>query len=946
MALSVLYQNTRGLRTKLVEFKQNLYANNPDILCVTESWLKSTIYDHELVDLNQYTVFRRNRETIVGAKSDGGGVFIAVKNKLSAVLLPEFQSGAEDLWISIKLEGNKVLLVCCVYLPPNDNGAYACFSSKLNSLPIRDEHILLVCGDFNVPSAGWVQAEDGHYLEPFNVEPKYSLLLDTFLFHNLLQFNCVFNNNNRLLDLILCNKFRISEISQCTNPLVPEDVHHPCIEFLFDSCLQKPLEFGCNTYLDFKNANFEIINQQIENIDWNLIFHNKSLNSCLDIFYDKIENIIKENIRTYSKNKYFPIFYSQLTIKTILQKNKIHKKWRKYKNINDYNIFKTLRARSKILIRTDYNRYSQSVENDLINNPKRFWNYASVKKQCVSNMPSEIHWEDKSAEGGSDVSDLFGSYFESVFVPESYHFNPGLAVNNLYLHDISLKENEVLKALQGLDPKKGAGPDKLPSIFIKSCASSLCVPLTLLFNQSLKTGIFPERWKTAMIVPIFKGGQKSDISNYCPISKISVIPKLLEKIIYQDFFSLVKNVIISEQHGFFRGRSLETNLFMFCEYLHCHMDKRIQVDAVYTDFSKAFDKISHNVLLSRLAEVGVGGNLLRWVESYVKNRSQYVSVQGFCSKSFVTTSGVPQGSHLGPLFFIIYINKITSCFHHSDFLLYADDLKIYKSITGFDDCNKLQSDLDRLERYCAENGLFFNLAKCVSITFSRNQNQIDSTYHVKNTILKKVNSAKDLGVIFDSKLLFDLNVESIVNSASRMLGYIVRKCRPFRNIKSIICLYNSYVLSKLNFASIIWSPKQKTYIDRLENIQDKFIKYLFLKQNVAIPADDVSLARIHFRLVSLKNRRIMSEVLFMYKIFNNLIHSPQVLEKVYVNVPQRSLRTTELFHLPFRYTCSAQNSPLCRIVKHCNMYLDNFDPFSMSLTQVRRLMKRFLTALG
>ena len=263
MALNVVYQNTRGLRTKLAEFKQNVYVSDPDVLCVTESWLKSTISDHELVDLNVYNIFRRDRESVVGAKLEGGGVFIAAKPVYSATLMTEYQSGAEDIWISIKLKDSKILLICCVYLPPGNEEAYVSFTSKLGSLSFGENHVLLVCGDFNFSSTQWLLDGSGNFLEPFNVVPRFSSLIDTFQFHNLMQFNNIFNSNGRLLDLILCSKFRVLEISHCLNPMVTEDTHHPCVEFFLDIEFPKPLEFNNNKYFNFKKADYETINQGI-----------------------------------------------------------------------------------------------------------------------------------------------------------------------------------------------------------------------------------------------------------------------------------------------------------------------------------------------------------------------------------------------------------------------------------------------------------------------------------------------------------------------------------------------------------------------------------------------------------------------------------------------------------------------------------------------------------
>ncbi|XP_044755018.1 uncharacterized protein LOC123313971 [Coccinella septempunctata] len=183
---------------------------------------------------------------------------------------------------------------------------------------------------------------------------------------------------------------------------------------------------------------------------------------------------------------------------------------------------------------------------------------------------------------------------------------------------------------------------------------------------------------------------------------MSSIPKLFESLVYKYIASHIKHSIVEEQHGFIRGRSLETNLLQFTEYLCGSLDDRSQVDVIYTDFEKAFDKVSHLLLSRRLAEVGVTGNLLRWLSSYIRNRSQYVVINGECSDTFYCTSGVPQGSHLGPLLFIIYINGLKGCFRYCEFLLYADDLKFFRRVSSVDDCNMIQDVLLPLEPFNGE----------------------------------------------------------------------------------------------------------------------------------------------------------------------------------------------------------------------------------------------------
>ncbi|KAG6442757.1 hypothetical protein O3G_MSEX002469 [Manduca sexta] len=196
----------------------------------------------------------------------------------------------------------------------------------------------------------------------------------------------------------------------------------------------------------------------------------------------------------------------------------------------------------------------------------------------------------------------------------------------------------------------------------------------------------PQIWKRSYVVPIFKTGDKHNIANYRPISKLSVIPKLFEHIIYDQMKPLIRPHIIEQQHGFLSKKSTETNLCEFIDFITNAMDDRCQVDVVYTDYSKAFDRIHHDILVSKLYHFGIHGDLLRWVDSYLRDCCQAVTVKGFSSTFTPVPSGVPQGSHLGPLLFNIFVNDVGEIFKNTDFSLYADDQKIYKIVKTLDDC--------------------------------------------------------------------------------------------------------------------------------------------------------------------------------------------------------------------------------------------------------------------
>lgn len=389
-----------------------------------------------------------------------------------------------------------------------------------------------------------------------------------------------------------------------------------------------------------------------------------------------------------------------------------------------------------------------------------------------------------------------------------------------------------------------------------------------------------------------------------------------------------------------RGRSVDTNLFIYSEYILRNFNNRLQVDSIYTDFSKAFDKIDHSILLAKLAGVGVHGNLLRWFESYVKDRCQAVTLCGFKSNYINTTSGVPQGSHLGPLLFNIYINDISECFKFSKFLMYADDLKIFHSVSNITDCYMIQEDLDRLNIYCSKNSLFLNFSKCHYITFSRNTTLRINTYTLSNNMLTNVNHVKDLGITFDSKLLFDMHICNISKKANQMLGFIFRTCYEFSNHRTIKTLYMSYVNSVLNYGSLIWNPQYDVYIGKLEGVQNKFIDYVNRKY---FPhTNERCVIRKTLNLLPLESRRQISDIKFLFKVVNNVIDSLEIVNTIKYNVPFYYTRQNNLFFIAQSNTNYYSNSPLHRATKVYNSLsqVTTIDIFSDSLTRFQNSVKQ------
>ena len=246
----------------------------------------------------------------------------------------------------------------------------------------------------------------------------------------------------------------------------------------------------------------------------------------------------------------------------------------------------------------------------------------------------------------------------------------------------------------------------------------------MLFEKPLSEGYLPNIWKTSFITPVYKSDNRSNVKNYRPISIMSIIPKLFEKIITKKLTYICKNIIIEEQHGFREKRSTETNLLIIQNYLIDKIESNSQVDVIYTDFAKAFDTVSHIILLQKLKCLGIHGIFLEWIKNYLTNRKQKVRYKSFISIDINVSSGVPQGSHLGPLLFLLFINDIIFQLLNCKFLLFADDLKIYLEIKSIEDCIIFQECLDLLLEWSNANKLYFNPKKCKVMRYTKTRNII------------------------------------------------------------------------------------------------------------------------------------------------------------------------------------------------------------------------------
>lgn len=952
--IKIYYQNVRGLRTKTNMFYRNLRLNSFDILCLTETWLMEGISDSELFD-DRYLVWRRDRDYSSTGQAMGGGVILAVNRELVASASAEWNSSAEDLWVTVTLQQKKPRITCKIHLCV----AYICAQNLGNSLTTQlsnfadnlvdivlrnpaDKYVIL--GDFNQPNVVWLPADDGYSLYPNNLQGiAQSNLIDNFNICNLLQYNCHANTNGRILDLVLSNNE--VTVNSCDDPLVPEDPHHRALCVTADF-LQLHHSLPTRPYVKslYNLADYDSIRKEIDSIDWQHECNSRSLEDAVAYFYGVINRVHDAYIPTKSINQKIkhPPWYKSPLVKLLKEKAKSHAKFKKYGNLSDFQSFVILRQRAKILEKDMFDNYIAKIETDIRDNPRAFWRYVKSKKQS-NTYPSILQYDQVSSSNGDEICNMFGEYFHSNFLtnpstnsPLQPHIGDETDGCLADIGFVEICEEEIFKLLKQLDLSKSAGPDSVSPVFARNCAKSLTLPLSILFKRSLSTGVVPTIWKSAYITPIHKKGSKTCVENYRPISKLCVFAKILEKIVYRQVYSALKQSFGEQQHGFLRGRSTTTNLIICSDFLSEFMSQRSQVDVIYTDYSKCFDRIDHDILSRKLLSMGIRGNLYRWFTSYVENRCQTVVLNGYSSRAISIPSGVPQGSLLGPLLFNIFINDVTSCFKHSKIILYADDMKVMKQVSTSEDALLLQEDLNNFQNYCLINKLDLNVSKCYVCTFTRKSNPINFDYKFLNTQITRVNSIRDLGVTFDSKLIFDTHIDNIVKKASKALGFILRISSEFRRVKTIKILYCSFVRSLLEYASQVWNPNYNIYIDRLEGIQRKFMRFIQFRSKLYLPNYATRCKKFH--ILPLYERRKIADLAFLFRIMNGSADIPQLVGKVGMRVPSTSLRKFNLLFTPAARTSYRQNSYLLRASRTYNATCQEVD-MDIHTTKVSQLKR-------
>jgi hypothetical protein len=938
-SMNAYMMNSSGMRSSLNVFSNDLANSVYDVVFISETWLQSQHLDSEIVPTG-WSIFRKNRSMPEGASDCmGGGVFIAVKNnfEVSPVQIDHDDDSIFDV-VACKIAlPDRVLYLICFYIPPRSiELQYMNLAESMAYVVglMKPEDEIMMYGDANLDGVIWLPSELCEAaFDAANLNNLQSEFLTAVFSLGVYQLSNFENSSGNVLDLVFTSLDSNCVVEEAVMTLTNKtSIHHRILTleyFYDDESLHETLSNTKTVSFDFENADYVRIVNELESI---------SLQSCeddpdhmADAMFEALWSIVERHVpKKISINLTCPPHMDKSLRVFRNQRNKAWKLWKKNGTLENWVEFLFSKEQFDLSEIEALRLYESKVADAVAAEPKTFWQYIRGKRGG-RDYPRVMRLGDSSASSPVLVANLFGSYFESKFtdpmVFDPNDFSHILRQENT-LTDVCFSVEAVKMALLELDSSKGAGYDLIPPKFLKMTAGAVAKLLQPIFNASLSKGIFPRRLKMALVTPVFKSGDRANIENYRAISILPSIGKVFERLVVQVITDAVQPLISQNQHGFLGGKSVMTNLLEYTTVLRNALTNGEQVDVIYTDFSSAFDKVDHRLLIFKLERYGIRGPLLKWIESYLTDRKQKVKFLSCFSTEGMVRSGVPQGSILGPLLFIMFSNDLNFVLSNSRVSAYCDDTKIFKEIRGFLDCEMLQRDVDTFHSWAQSNGLELNIKKCSSMSFSRRRvAPVTYTYQIGGSILQKVSHIRDLGVILDTKLTFKDHVERTRGCGFAVLGFIKRRIKELRDPYVAKVLYCSLVLPILEFASAIWSPYRAVDSCRIESVQKQFL--LFALKSLGFTGFHLPSYESRLLLIgmsSLEKRREAASACLIYDLIRENMDSPFLKSFIVFNENAFGLRRTKLLKEKICITDFEANSPLNRAIRTFNSFGDLYSP--------------------
>ena len=891
--IKIIYTNADSLTNKMQDLNAFLSTlkDKPNIIAITEVNSKSNKSNMQLSEfgLEGYNIFSSH----VGEDKYRGILMYVDKNLISSQF--EISEDFEEcLFVKVKGLCEDVIPIGCIYRSPNstvDNN-----KQLLNLITTFNKELSckkLLIGDFNFRHVDWLDwtADSASGVARYEDRDFIKCLQDNFLHqHVTLPTRARASDNPHTLDLVISNDDFVSDITHLS-PLGKSD--HAVLEFR--CCYNSKYVVNSSKY-NYNKGDYNGLCNYINN---NM---NKNHESNINLAWENFKDILSDGVRLYvptiksSTWKLKPNWKCPLDedIRKLISKK--HRLWTRYIETKDKK-YKTTRNLVKKKCKKNDQSKQKEIAKSCKSNPKVFWQYVRSKTN-TPNCMGDIKTKDKNNQeiiitNDKDKANTFVDYFSNVFITEPNHPDtiPKLDIpliaatpmKTLTVHKYTIHE-QLLK----LKTDKSPGPDNIHPRILKETADSISSSLCTLFNLSLNQGIIPNDWQCSIVTAIHKKGNKSLTSNYRPISLTCISCKIMESLIrnhIMEYFH-TNNLFSSKQFGFIKGRSTVLQLLNLIDSWTSSLENGGQIDVIYTDFEKAFDKVPHLRLLYKLQSYGINEQILNWIRGFLCTRKHCVKVNGVLSDWRPVTSGIPQGSVLGPLLFIIYINDLPNeCMNLSELFMFADDTKLYKYILNNFNSTTLEQNCQALFNWSQKWLMSLNISKCKVLSIGR-RDIIHNSYGFDTpqsgfVQLERVDKMKDLGVTFDDDLSFKSHIYEKINKAYQMLG-IMR--RNFRHVDkdTFKLIYVSLVRSQLEYAHAVWNPYKIAFIRDLEKVQKRATK--LVRACKSLPYRE---RLIYLNLPSLKYRRIRGDMIEVFKMLNGF-YDDQVIPNLTRNHDTRT----------------------------------------------------------
>ena len=715
--INIMYTNADSLSNKINEAETHAVLYEADIILITESLPKNPTSKFDNVfKLNGFSCIEENT---------GRGVCLFYKNHLTVTKHEKVSDMFKpSLYVNIvDKNSNTPVNVGLVYRSPNSD--HKDNKKLINQLNFASKKLknLAIFGDFNHPHIDWefnyCKKGEDHCDSQFLFEITRLNISQLIVENTHFKPNC----KSTLIDLVLTKSPEI----------ISHIKHHPPIGKSFHQVLTVKLNVSSvNLKLNnnhkrkvvkpnFEKANFLAINDYLSKIEWRQALTEKNVNEAWNYIKEKIHyancTYVPNKIINPNKMRPNPVTMDDTLHFLLRNKRYYFKQYKKYRTTTNFILYNQARNNVSKKIRLMKKSKENKIAKNIKSNPKAFYQYVASKMLNKDGVSDLVNKEGVLTSNDEEKCNIINEYFSSVFTHEDLNnipvFNCDNNLTNASLLTCSIEKSDMEKALACLNQNKSPGPDNIHPHFLKNTSKSLAEPLFILFNKTMSEGIIPDDWKSAEVRPIFKKGDKSHPGNYRPVSLTSVVCKVMEGFVKKSLYNhlIDNNLLCNQQFGFVSKRNTITQLLVTLNDWMSDLDSSSPVDAAYMDFRKAFDSVPHQRLINKLKGYNIDGQILKWITSFLTNRTQFVKINNSTSSNLKVSSGVPQGSVLGPTLFIYFINDLPNVVKSTDIKIFADDTKVYKAIKTEDDINDLQSAIDAMYEWTQKWLLIFNKRK-------------------------------------------------------------------------------------------------------------------------------------------------------------------------------------------------------------------------------------------